>query len=138
MAAVSCTASNTCEAVGSYRSSSGTQDTLGEVWNGTAWKHQSTPNPTGATGSYLDGVSCTAANACEAVGSYLTSTLVTLAQVWNGTAWKHQSTPNPTSATYSLLDGVSCTAANACEAIGNYYNSSGPSLTLAESKSSRP
>lgn len=37
---------------------------------GPSWKIQPTPNPSGATGSSLSGVSCTAATACTAVGDY--------------------------------------------------------------------
>jgi hypothetical protein len=39
---------------------------LAEVWNGSAWSVQTTINP--LTYSRLSAVSCTAANACTAVG----------------------------------------------------------------------
>ena len=64
-----CTAANTCIAVGTYTTSAGSM-TLAERWNGTSWSIVPTPNPTGATGAQLNQVSCTAANACTAVGSY--------------------------------------------------------------------
>ena len=46
-AGVSCTSATACTAVG-YDASVGTTVTLAERWNGTSWKIQSTPNPTGA------------------------------------------------------------------------------------------
>ena len=56
---VSCTSATACTAVGSYLTGAdGTEATLAERWNGTAWKIQPTPNPGGPTDSYLSGVSC--------------------------------------------------------------------------------
>ncbi|MEO6472983.1 MAG: hypothetical protein ABIR57_13410, partial [Aeromicrobium sp.] len=66
---VSCASSTACTAVGYYYGSSAGK-TLVERWNGTTWTIQTTPNPTGATGSYLSGVSCTSATACTAAGHY--------------------------------------------------------------------
>ncbi len=121
---VSCTAADACEAVGLYDNGpSGGLLTLAEVWNGSAWKTQTTPHPgisAGGYGSRLGAVSCTAAGSCEAVGSYTTSSvqIVTLAEEWNGSAWTQHSTPNPGSGVASL-NGVSCTAVTACEAFGD-------------------
>jgi hypothetical protein len=131
---VSCTAAKACLAVGSNFTSSGDTLTLAEVWNGTTWAIQSTPNPSGATTSELLAVSCTAAKACVAVGSYLASSgdTLTLAEVWNGTTWAIQSTPNPSGATTSELLAVSCTAAKACVSVGNQQGGSGDQLTLGE------
>jgi hypothetical protein len=71
LSSVSCTAVNSCLAVGSYEASTGISQTLAERWNGTAWNISSTPNPTGATGSYLSGISCYTATLCTAVGHYV-------------------------------------------------------------------
>jgi hypothetical protein len=135
LSGVSCTAAKACTAVGYYQNSSHTVVTLAERWNGSSWVIQSTPNHSGATGSYLSGVSCTAAKACTAVGDYVNSSGtadLTLAERWNGSSWAIQPTPNPTGAGISVLSGVSCTAAKACTAVGDYVNSSGTDLTLAE------
>ena len=64
------TAATACTAVGDYGNSSGNDVTLAERWNGSSWKIQPTPNPTGQAASVLSGVSCTAATACTAVGDY--------------------------------------------------------------------
>ena len=113
LSGVSCGPATACTAVGSYNDRSGTQVTLAESWNGTAWHVQTTPDPTGATASALVGLSCSTAKTCWAVGhSYDTSgTELTLAESSNGTVWKVRATPNPAGATASYIDGgVSCSA----------------------------
>jgi hypothetical protein len=92
---VSCTSASACTAVGWYETSPGAYDTLAEVWNGTTWTIQNTPNPTGATASYLFGASCASASACTAVGYDLNPSYTALAEGWNGTSWAIQSTPRP-------------------------------------------
>jgi hypothetical protein len=68
LSAVSCRSASACTAVGSYNNSSGTQVTLAESWNGTAWTVRTTPNPAGAIESQLNGVSCASGGTCTAVG----------------------------------------------------------------------
>jgi hypothetical protein len=136
LSGVSCRSASACTAVGSDNDSSGTQVTLAESWNGTAWHVQATPDPTGATASALVGLSCSTAEACWAVGhSYDTSgTELTLAESLNGTVWKVRATPDPSGATASYIDGgVSCSGPKACSAVGSYTDNSGVQLTLAES-----
>ena len=90
------------------------------------WSIQTTPNPSEATHSHLEGVSCTSSTACTAVGRYSTQgTFKALAEFWNGSEWKIQSTPNLSSA---VLSGVSCSSSTACIAVGG-----SESNTLAES-----
>jgi hypothetical protein len=131
---VSCSSSTACTAVGYYTNSAGVQVTLAERWNGTAWAVQSTPNPTEAKSSQLDGVSCASASECTAVGYYENSAkaIVSLAERWNGTTWTIQSTPSPAEAKASRLLGVSCSSSTACTAVGYYTNSAGVQVTLAE------
>ena len=131
---MSCTVGAACTAVGWVSDISGSEVTLAERWNGTSWSVQATPNPTGVWGSVLDGVSCTSATACTAVGDSPLNDVskVTLAETWNGTSWSVQATPNPSDATSSDLLGVSCTSATACKAVGDYTDSGGATHTLAE------
>jgi hypothetical protein len=137
MSSVACSGSGstTCTAVGYFISASGVQQTLAARWNGASWAVQSTPNPSGATSSMLSGVSCTAASACTAVGSYATSPGVNptrvLVEHWNGSSWAIQTTPNPSGASSSQLTGVSCSTSPACTAVGSYLNNAG-FQTLAE------
>ena len=71
---VSCVSDAACTAVGSFgtQPDSAPNATLAEVWDGTSWKIQHTPNP-GSGESLgdvsLTGVSCTSAAACSAVGT---------------------------------------------------------------------
>jgi hypothetical protein len=131
---VSCATAGACTAVGSYYiDTSGVVVTFAEGWNGSSWTLQTTPDPGGSTLNGLTGISCTAADACTAVGYASTPTgLVTLAEAWNGTFWRIQATPNLSGATSSELSRVSCTAADACTAVGYSVNSARATVTLAE------
>jgi hypothetical protein len=81
------------------------QNPLAYAWNGTKWTAQPPP----ATGGFLNGVSCTSAASCIAVGDGATW----LAETWNGQTW----TPMPTSGSPGI-DAVSCSSATACTAVG--------------------
>src|SRR6516162_9647824 len=132
---VSCVTATACTAVGSYSNTSGATVTLAEAWNGTSWKKQRTPNPVGGNSPALLGVSCTAANFCEAVGGYSTgspTTGVMLAEVWRGHSWKLQPVPSPAGATSAGLRSVSCVSATFCEAVGFNGTSSAARVPLAE------
>jgi len=126
--AVTCTAAASCTAVGDYVTGSGADVTLAERWNGTRWAIQPTPNPSGAQSfSFLAGVSCTARNACEAVGASDDAGIV--AERWNGTRWRLQAAPAPRGAQFPQLYSVSC-AASSCEAVGGYFDRSGAFVPL--------
>jgi hypothetical protein len=43
---------------------------LADAWDGTSWTIQPTPRLAGSVSSVLSGVSCPAAGACTAAGSY--------------------------------------------------------------------
>jgi len=140
LSAVSCPSSTSCMAVGQTQvESTGGFTTLhpfAESWNGTTWQIVPTPTLT-HSGASLNGVACTAATACMAVGNEGTpknSTLFTLAEQWNGTAWKFVSTPPPLTPGGTALSTVSCTSPGACMAVGYYgfNNGTGTSVTLAE------
>jgi hypothetical protein len=82
----------------------------------------STPLPSGATESVLDGVGCApGGGTCTAVGSYKGSegTYHPLVERWNGSAWSLQSAPNPIEGTaQNAMLGVSCAGASSCVAVG--------------------
>jgi hypothetical protein len=71
LAAVSCTSSTACTAVGgsSGVANEGPSKMLAEFWNGTEWKVQSTPQPAEVTKTVLFGVSCSSSITCSAVGT---------------------------------------------------------------------
>jgi len=102
--------------------------TLAEAWNGKAWRIVPTLKRTGQ-GIALNGVSCTSASACTAVGS--AGPVTTLAERWNGTSWRVQPTPNPPGGQNIFLASVACPTTSACTAFGLNLTGSGP-FTLAE------
>jgi hypothetical protein len=126
---VSCSAASACTAVSG--------GTLVERWNGSAWSSQTVAIPTGATSTQFDGVACTGASRCVAVGQWrefhqtppgcnplrppckIIRLGGTVTELWNGSSWAIQSTPSQ-AAGYSSggLFGVSCASATACMAVG--------------------
>jgi hypothetical protein len=97
---VSCTSSSpSCIAVGwYYDSESGADDAISMAYSGAnSWELQSPQPDQPNYRQVLNGISCTAPNSCEAVGTqYDTSEAgMTLAEFWNGTTWAVQSTQNP-------------------------------------------
>jgi hypothetical protein len=134
---VSCPTATACTAVGYYQSSSGPALMLTERWNGTRWTIAKTPNPPGGVSSVLEGVSCTSATACMAVGyfHYPVGGTVPLADRWDGTKWTAAPAQIPAGAEFAFFNGVSCTSATNCTAVGTYFSAgSGGSIahTLAE------
>ena len=115
---VSCVSSTLCTAVGwtiDVDSDSANPQPIAESWDGTTWTVETTPAPTGA--SMFNGVTCTSATDCEAVGSQSGQAL---AEVWNGSTWTVQTTPDPVDVMSSSLSGVSCSGAGSCDAVGSY------------------
>ncbi len=131
---VSCTATASCVAVGTYYDQFGTPLEFSENWDGHAWQIQQMPSPPGYVESNrTPTVSCSAANACTAVWSYLDSsgTWLPIAERWDGTAWTIEATPTAPDATLTYLYSVSCDAANSCTAVGFDRNSAAVDVTLA-------
>ena len=131
--AVSCASQSSCVAVGSY--TVGAQCTseggscislpVAETWNGTNWTVQKTPNPPQSETTNLNGISCTSATACIAVGSdTLDGQTTALVEIWNGTSWAIQTPPTPPGTKQSELEGISCTSASTCTAVGDFGTSS--------------
>jgi hypothetical protein len=130
---VSCSSSSSCRGVGGYRNSSNVQVSFAESWNGSAWSHQSTPNPIGSTNTVFQGVSCNA-GPCVAVGDWNNGKVwQPMAQEWNGSAWALDTTPTPEGATFSLLENVACRT-GVCLASGWYTDSGGKNRTLGEKR----
>src|SRR5579884_192645 len=137
--ALSCPSTTACIAVGSYvNAHTGNDQILAEDWNGKAWETQSITDPSGGSGSVLSGVSCTAPDACTAVGHYsqissnYSTQVVALAEHWNGTLWTVQPTPHIAGAGSIVLGDISCSRATVCTAVGNYVNTAGVEVTLSE------
>jgi hypothetical protein len=123
LSGVSCPAANDCIAVG-YMVTSNSVHGLVEHWNGKVWKIVPSPLPPGVSYGGFQAISCTAPNACIAVGYFLKNSVTAqtqpLSERWDGTAWTVLPTPNPHAENGSFLTSVACGGASACEAIGNY------------------
>lgn len=133
---ISCPSVTDCNAVGSYVNSASHLVPLAEHWNGGAWTSRSVPLPVNsARGGFLTAISCTAAAACTAVGSFSRTSVTAqaLADVWNGTTWSLQRTAIPVS--HKIFFSVSCTTARTCTAAGDDTSDGGArrlALPLAE------
>jgi hypothetical protein len=112
---------------------------------GTRWVIQRTPNRANP-GNQLNGMSCTSAEACTAVGDsgpflgpgrsngaagplLIAPRTATLAERWDGRRWRIQPTAGPDGS--AALLGVSCSSPRACTAVGDEQVGS-TFLTLAE------
>jgi subtilisin family serine protease/sugar lactone lactonase YvrE len=118
--------SQECVAVGSYIGPGGKYAISYRLVSNT-WQYTVLPIPPGGIHGYAAGASCSAANACTAVGTYISEgRVVPLAVRWNGTSWQYQMVPLPYSgAPYSQLNDVSCKSASECVAVGYYQNAEG-------------
>ena len=134
---VSCLSSTDCTAVGESSSDSfSTFQTLVESWNGTSWSIIPSPDPSGATASDLQSVSCLSSTDCTAVGYFVVTSAETLVESWDGTAWSIIPSPNPDGVVVSYLLSVSCLSTTNCTAVGDFtYESESPQpgQTLVES-----
>jgi hypothetical protein len=123
---ITCANSVDCWAVGTQLEAGGNGNSTGaliENWSGTAWSVVPTPTPSGngVVGAFLQGVTCTSASDCIAVG-YTTDgnggNLNDLIEQWDGSLWTI--VPGAaTGQTYDQLMRVSCLSADNCWAVGN-------------------
>jgi hypothetical protein len=120
---VSCVSKTNCTLAGWYEN--GSDHTLIESWNGTAWSIVPSPNVAGEdVDSLLYGLSCLSATLCVAVGySTAGGEYQPLVEGWNGSSWSIIPSADPTP---SYLYGVSCTSSTSCTAVG--YTQSGSTL----------
>jgi hypothetical protein len=124
LTSISCTSTTTCMAVGWHTYFYGEEHHgWSHRWDGSKWTSQKTAS---VENSSLNSVSCTASNACTAVGKKW-NTEVPHAERWNGSAWSAQTVPAPkvelAGEEISLgteLTSVSCTSSTSCVAVGWY------------------
>lgn len=93
LAAVACSGTAACTAVGQFANKSEVPGLLAEVWNGSRWRIQATPAVSGATSAALSAVSCVSASDCEAGGQVQTkggSVSFGVLEKGNGTKWSIQ------------------------------------------------
>jgi hypothetical protein len=111
---ISCTSARFCEAVGTYDTSGGETLGLAAQWNGTSWRLQRMPHPSGATLIRMGAVSCASPTFCEAGGNTAGFSFTTFAEQWNGTSWHLQALPGTAG-----VGAMSCVSAAFCESVGD-------------------
>ena len=145
LSSVSCPAAGTCTAVGAYRGTNNGTLPLVETGTGSAWQPASTVAlPVGANGSaVLNGVSCTKAGTCLAVGTYGDHAFTThaMAVLSTGGQWGQSAQaveielpPGANASETPDLSAVSC-AGTGCLAVGEYGQAFyvHPGMAVAES-----
>jgi hypothetical protein len=143
LSTVHCTSAASCWAVGDYRPPGDSVTLLDQAlrWNGRTWSLVPTPI-LGRSGhgvdDFLNGVRCTSAGSCWAVGGFVPAigrtALLNQILRWNGRTWSQASVPEPGgtgAAAINLLDGVACTSSRNCWAIGSYGASAATTLNQA-------
>lgn len=133
LSAVSCSAPDSCQAVGSaLNSANGPEQAFAVFWNGQSWQNEPTPALGPMIRSNLAGIWCPAAKDCVAVGlatSLSRRTPHALAEAWNGTTWRLLPAPSPSAP--SELSSVSCPRRGFCVAAGSYLHKLKPGSGIA-------
>ncbi len=137
LSALTCVRISACWSVGYLLNSSSSK--LGQAYrfNGWRWARVSVPEPGargGAAYDYLDGVTCSSASACWAVGYYGNTAGAALNEAvrWDGRQWRLAPIPQPAgsarAADVNQLGAVVCPSQSECWSVGTYTNSHGAYL----------
>ncbi len=119
LSAVSCASSKLCLAVGVSSSAPSVQKTLSEKWNGTKMTVVPSPPSGSFTNIELNGISCTSASFCIAVGRlYKSGGDQILTEKWNGSNWTQLTSPAMGPDAFVDILGVSCKSTTFCMAVG--------------------
>jgi hypothetical protein len=118
-AAVSCASGGDCVAVGD-RGTVEHPSPLSEVLRAGRWSILDTAPLAGVTGAELNGVSCSTATACVAVGQFFTSGggQGTLAELYNGKTWTLDKTPGLPGSSFLAVSCLADTSPYLCTAVG--------------------
>jgi hypothetical protein len=125
--AVSCPASGSCVAIGSYVDRDGNQQAFVDTLGHGAWAPvlaSLPPNAAADPDAQLHAISCATTNSCVAVGTYQSNDAAVerppLIEVLSGSAWTPLEAALPPGAGSGDLNGVSCSADGSCVAVGTY------------------
>jgi hypothetical protein len=135
LSSVSCVNSSSCMAVGDSATAGSAQLAFAAKWNGKDWTALVARSPAGRASPELEGVSCTSATSCIAVGQTTQTTIVNptaapLAETWNGAAW---TLVNPPAHVSEVFSAVAATGSSTAIAVGDVDNVvTGEQQTLAE------
>jgi hypothetical protein len=127
LGAVSCPASGSCVAIGSYFDRDGNQQAFVDTLAQGAWSPvvaSLPPNAAANPDAQLHGISCTTTNSCVAVGTYQANGAAVerpaLIEILAGSTWTPLEAPLPPGAGSGDLNAVSCPADGSCVAVGTY------------------
>jgi subtilisin family serine protease len=122
-----------CIAAGYHRSQSNENKAGVYRLTGGQWNFTSLPQPAGSSFPQIFGITCSAANACTAVGRVqLGGNMIPLAERWNGSTWSIQTVPLAyENAQSTVLNDVSCASQTECMAVGYYKDSLGVFVNFA-------
>jgi len=122
LSGVSCSDAAHCVAVGNYFNGP-VRQTLVEMLSAGVWAITPSPNQGTNVSNFLNGVSCSDAAHCVAVGDYFNGPIPqTLVETFSGGTWTITPSPNQGTNQPNLLSGVSCSDAAHCVAVGDYNN----------------
>jgi len=121
--AISCPSTSLCFAAGAadqFGPVPADQLPLAEQWTPRGWARLKLPALRGSEENTLNGISCTSATQCAAVGDYSASlTQYGLIEQLKGGAWSASKAPKSVN---GMLSGVSCPATALCVAVGQLLN----------------
>jgi hypothetical protein len=136
---VTCTSGSDCWAVGfcviGTSNTANFNQTLIEHWDGTSWTVVTSPNTATTQNNFLNGVTCTSASDCWAIGDYDVNGPnfhKTLIEHWDGRSWSLVTSPDNSPNQDNELLSVACTSASDCWTTGYYVAGSGVRQTLIE------
>ena len=141
---VTCAATVTCVAVGSYSSGGGTEALLDVERSGT-WGVVTAPQPADAVraggDAVLDAVACPSAAGCVVTGqTAVPGGAAALLDVESAGSWHNVTVPLPADASATApdasLSAVTCAAAGTCVAVGSYASTKGEQQALLVVESS--
>jgi hypothetical protein len=138
---ISCRGAKSCLVVGDYYTStseSAPDYPLALIYNGTSLRPTSpVPTPKGLDGVTLDGVSCTTATHCVAVGTangYTKSSQaeleVAMIETWDGAKWTLHNVTASSASSMLQVAGVSCATGSFCVLDGDSFTVSSNSATI--------
>jgi hypothetical protein len=138
---ISCKGAKSCLVVGDYYTStseSAPDYPLALIYNGTSLRPApAVPTPKGLDGVTLDGVSCTTATHCVAVGTangYTKSARaeleVAMIETWNGAKWTLHNVTASSASSMLQVAGVSCATSSFCVLDGDSFTVSSSSATI--------
>ena len=129
-----CLAAGVCSGVGTYYGASHAAEGVLVTGSAGVWHTARALSPQGGSLAQLDGIACSGAEVCTAVGTYTwTSQAETegLLLRQTGSGWRPIEAPFAQRNPDAALDAVVCSAARACTAVGTYFDGANTQLPMA-------